>query len=231
MPIREQSRSGNCLSRLPSSGRRRPRCFASATTTHRVASSSARSAPLPSLVSVPLTKLPSGEPGGSARREARWRSKSYIQVGRRGNAVGSCRRRHWPRLGPARESKRTKVCHAPLRRGAPRDRGRIRERRGAHPRPLLRGKPLGGRVRSPDPSPHRRPRRKPPRVRSDPGTRHSLRGRRDTGPGRDAREGADSGLLQPDTRRARAPCLVGVRSILGVGSRGGGLPWCVATSG
>lgn len=189
MPIREQSRSGNCLSRLPSSGRRRPRCFASATTTHRVASSSARSAPLPSLVSVPLTKLPSGEPGGSARREARWRSKSYIQVGRRGNAVGSCRRRHWPRLGPARESKRTKVCHAPLRRGAPRDRGRIRERRGAHPRPLLRGKPLGGRVRSPDPSPHRRPRRKPPRVRSDPvdrgskrpGTRHSLRGRRDTG--------------------------------------------------
>jgi hypothetical protein len=74
-------------------------------------------------VSGPLTKLSSGEPGGSARREARWRSRSYIQVGRRGNAVGSCRRRHWPRLGPARESKRTKVCHAPLRRGAPRGSG------------------------------------------------------------------------------------------------------------
>jgi hypothetical protein len=48
------------------------------------------------------------------------------------------------------------------------DRGRIRGRRGAHPRPLLRGTGLGGRARSPDPSPHRRPRREPPRARSGP---------------------------------------------------------------
>jgi hypothetical protein len=118
VPIREQSRSGNCLSRLPFCGRRRPRCFASAATTHRVESSSARSAPLPSIAFRSLPKLSSGEPRGPARREARWRSRGYIQVGMRGNAVGSCRRRHWPRRGPARESERTKVCHAPLRRGA-----------------------------------------------------------------------------------------------------------------
>lgn len=43
-----------------------------------------------------------------------------MQVGERGNAVGSCRRRRWPRWGPARvESGRTKVRHALLRRGAP----------------------------------------------------------------------------------------------------------------
>ena len=41
-------------------GRRRPRCFASAATTHRVESSSARSAPLPSPA---LPKPSSGGPG------------------------------------------------------------------------------------------------------------------------------------------------------------------------
>ena len=65
------------------------------------------------------------------------------QVGMRGNAVGSCRRRHWPRWGPARESERTKVNRVPLRRGAL---GGIRISGGAA-RPnddFLEGQPEGG---------------------------------------------------------------------------------------
>jgi len=70
VPIREQSRSVNCLSRLPFCGRRRPRCFASAATTHRVESSSARSAPLPSLVfPLPPKALQQASPG--PRRDAK----------------------------------------------------------------------------------------------------------------------------------------------------------------
>lgn len=71
MPIREQSRSGNCLSRLPFCGRRRPRCFASAVTTHRVESSSARSAPLPSIaIPVPSEALLRRAQGIGATRSA-----------------------------------------------------------------------------------------------------------------------------------------------------------------
>ena len=129
--------------------------------------------------------------------------------------MGSCRRRHWPRWGPARESERTKVNRVPLRRGAL---GGIRISGGAA-RPnddFLEGQPEGGARALSRPftapatatMPVARLRGPCGSGRSGLGRAFAFGGRRDIGLGRDAgrggflRLGAESSFGRA---RARAP--------------------------
>lgn len=161
------------------------RCFASAATTHRAASSSARSAPLPSLVfPVPSEALLRRAQGTGATRSAvavegvTFRSESEGMRWDRGDAVAG------------------RVAVPPVTiwknesKPRPSSEGRASGRDGSgtlRVSSLLRGTAEGGaRARFPGPSPHQRPRRQPSRfARAQwipnggsmrPGMRHALRG-------------------------------------------------------
>lgn len=104
VPIREQSRSGSCLSRLPFLREATPAVF------HSPRGVKLRQVGPIAFDSVPgpFRSSPPASPGD--RREAKCGGGRGvdIQVGKRGNVVASCRRRHWPRWGVARVSKERK---------------------------------------------------------------------------------------------------------------------------
>jgi hypothetical protein len=180
----------------------------------------------------PFRSSPSGEPRGPARRGARWWSRGYIQVGKRGNAVGSWRRRHWPSRGPARE-------HIQKNESQPRpsSEGRASGRDGSgtlRVSPLLRGTTEGGARALSRPFPAPAAAATTVAVRADPvdpnggsmrpGTRLALRGDIQARYRPGSRCGAEKGPLGG---RARSfP-----RHSLGRWRRFRRVTWFVATSG
>jgi hypothetical protein len=101
VPIREPSRSENRLSRFPFMREATPAVFRFGVSPRGVQLRQVGPVAFASDPG-PLRSSPPESPGD--RRDAKRGGGRgvTIQVGKRGNAVGSCGGRHWPRSGPAR---------------------------------------------------------------------------------------------------------------------------------